>query len=296
MEATGTRPFSAMNNLQNKNVFKKGMQILAEVKLCYSQRAHQDKPDEDLPAKKLYTTEELHDFNNMAEHLPYPLALYLECIGNTTDRRQVITPVLAEMPGQYTAASGAISHSPRHLLPLLRLLREGVCQDEAVHSIAKAIDSLPGIAWEEFDGPAAPPARPPRMVRLTQASFNFWTEPDGENFRIRWTDHEYRTFVKIVQSMASRRGFNVITDLSPGQGSLAQIVQTPQWTLSSSTTWFAMTEIPEYDQKLGAAFAFCNYQGAEVQSSRFTGTFSTSYIRGEITPRRVMHAILAGQE
>ncbi|CAG4981882.1 unnamed protein product [Colias eurytheme] len=296
MEATGTRPFSALNTLENKNTFKKGMQILAEVKLCYAQRAHQDKPDEDLPSRKLYTTEELHDFNNMAEHLPYPLAIYLECIGNTADRKQVITPVLAEIQGEFANVSGAITYAPRNLLPLLRILREGVCANNEVHTIAQALDDLPGIEWEEFCGPAVPPAAAPRMVRLTRASFNFWTEPDHQNFKIKWTDQEYRMFVKIVQSMASRRGFNVTTDLSHGSGSLAQIVQTPGWDVSRAIDWFAMTDIPEYDQKLGSAFGFCNYRGSQVQASRFSGTYSTSYIRGEITPRRVMNAILANQE
>lgn len=80
MEAIGTRPISNLNTLHKKAVFKKGMQILTEVKVCYAQHAHVDKPDEDLPSKKLYTLEELNDFNNMVEILPYPLAIYLECI------------------------------------------------------------------------------------------------------------------------------------------------------------------------------------------------------------------------
>lgn len=66
MEAIGTRPFGQLNTLENKNIYKKGMLILSEVKVCYAQRAHIDKSDEDLPSKKLYNTEELTDFNNMA--------------------------------------------------------------------------------------------------------------------------------------------------------------------------------------------------------------------------------------
>ncbi|CAH1956257.1 unnamed protein product [Acanthoscelides obtectus] len=67
MEAVGTRPFAQWNTPQNKQIFQKGMLILCEAKLCYAQRAHIDKPDEDLPSKKLYNTEELNDLNNMAE-------------------------------------------------------------------------------------------------------------------------------------------------------------------------------------------------------------------------------------
>lgn len=175
MEAIGTRPFSNLNTPINKSIFKKGMQILAEVKLCYAQRSHVDKPDEDLPSKSLYTSEELTDLNNMAEILPYPLAIYLECIGNTMDRKQVITPLLATIPG-YENVSGAITYAPRQLLPLLNVLRDGVCVDEQVHRVAEALNGLSGIEWEQFVGPAIPPREAPAMARLTEASYRFWTE------------------------------------------------------------------------------------------------------------------------
>jgi hypothetical protein len=99
MEAIGTRPFSQLDTFNNKMIFLKGMLILSEIKVCYAQRAHVDKPDEDLPAKRLYTEEKLRDFNNMASTLPYPLAIWLESIGNAVDGRQIITPLLAEIAG-----------------------------------------------------------------------------------------------------------------------------------------------------------------------------------------------------
>jgi hypothetical protein len=43
--------------------------------VCYTQCAHVDKPDEDLPSKKLYNIEELNDLNNMASIMPLPLEL-----------------------------------------------------------------------------------------------------------------------------------------------------------------------------------------------------------------------------
>jgi hypothetical protein len=81
------------------------MLILSQIKVCYAQRAHVDKPDEDLPAKRLYTEEKLRDFNNMASTLPYPLAIWLESIGNAVDGRQIITPLLAEKREQTTNIS-----------------------------------------------------------------------------------------------------------------------------------------------------------------------------------------------
>lgn len=302
MEAIGTRPFGQLNTPENKAIFKKGMLILSEVKLCYAQRAHVDKPDEDLPSKKLYTTEELNDFNNMASVLPYPLALYLESIGNCVDGKQIVTPLLAEYRlDNLRAVSGALTFAPRQLKALLVLLRQGIPLNAEVHMIALRLEALPNIEWEEFEGQVIPPApHGPQMVRLTQRSYEFWidellVEDVVVETSIRWTDHEYRTFVKIVQSMNSKKGFNISEDLSSGDGSLVQTVNVINWQIDRSVSWFTMTDVPEFDQKLGAAFNLCS-SVANIQPSRFRGTYTTAYWRGEITPRRVMNAILAGQE
>lgn len=297
MEAIGTRPFGALNTLENKNIFKKGVLILSEAKVCYAQRAHIDKPDEDLPSKKLYTLEELHDLNNMASILPYPLAIYLESIGNTSDNRQLITPLIAELDDPVDPAlSGVISYAPRCLVPLLRILSAGVPLDGEVYQLAQAMETLPAISWEQFDGPPIPPAQPVRMVRLTDRCRNFWLHGEVGRETIKWTDEEYRIFVKIIQSLNSKKGFNIATDLSHGQGSLAQVVQVPAWNIGRSCEWFTMCDVSEYEQKLGVAFGFGFYCGNDVQPSRFTGSYTTSYWRGELTPRRVMQAIVAGQE
>lgn len=294
MEAIGTRPFGALNTPENKNVFKKGVLILSEAKVCYAQRAHLDKPDEELPSKRLYTLEELEDLNNMSSILPYPLAIYLESIGNTADHKQIVTPLIAELQDVEPGLSGAINYAPRSLLPLLRLLRAGVPVDGEVHEIAKALELLPAISWEQFEGPVIPPALTGTpMVRLSNRCCDFWLTNDGH---IKWTDQEYRIFVKIVQSLNSKKGFNIASDLSHGQGSLAQVVQVPQWSVGQSCEWFTMCDVSEYEQKLGVAFGFGFYGMNTVQPSRFTGSYTTAYWRGELTPRRVMHAIVAGQE
>jgi hypothetical protein len=148
MQAIGTRPFSQLDSPTNKMIFLKGMLILSEVKVCYAQRAHVDKPGESLPTKRLYT-EELRHFNNMASTLPYPLAIWLESIGNATDGKQIIAPLLAEIAGDENC-SGAATFAPRQLLPLLKILHAGVPDSEGLHIIGQALNAIPGFQWKQF--------------------------------------------------------------------------------------------------------------------------------------------------
>jgi hypothetical protein len=91
----------------------------------------------------------------------YPIE---ESIGNASDRKQIVTPVLAELMGN-ERCSGALTFAPRQLLPLLRILRTGVPDAQHVHNVAQALNGIPGFAWEQFDDPAVPPAvQGPRMV------------------------------------------------------------------------------------------------------------------------------------
>lgn len=296
MEAIGTRPFSQLNTPENKNIFKKGVLILNEVKVCYAQRAHNDKPDEELPSKKLYNTEELNDLNNMASTLPLPIAVQVECVGNTVQSKQLVTPLLAVVANpQHEHLSGAITYAPRQMVPLLRILRAGVPRNAEVHQLALSLGNLPMIMWEEYDVPG-PPEAAQQYVRLSQLSYDFWIDGDPGRETIRWTDREYRIFTQIVQSLSSKKGFNITTDLSHGFGSLAQVVQIPRHRVDRSCSWFTMCEVSEYDIKLGTAFGFSYYAESFVQPSRFAGSFTTAYQRGEITPRRVLNAILAGLE
>lgn len=76
--------------------------------------------------------------------------MYLECIGNGMNRKQLITPLLAEISGRANF-SGAITYAPRQLLPLLILLRAGVRIVDEVHAIAQVINGFPGINWEQFE-------------------------------------------------------------------------------------------------------------------------------------------------
>jgi hypothetical protein len=116
-----------------------------------------------------------------------------------------------------TPCSGAATFAPQQLLPLLKLLRAGVPDAEDDHIIGQALNQLPGFGWEQFEGPVvAPAARGPQMVGITQQTIDFWTDLVDEELderEIRWTDGEYRIFQKIVQSMGSKKGFNVAVDL-----------------------------------------------------------------------------------
>lgn len=131
MEAIGTRAFQALNTMENRKIFQKGMLILSEAKVAFAQRAHIDKPDEDLPSRKYYNAEELRDINNMVASLPLPLAMYLECIGNVKQGDRIVTPVLCEH--ENPMLSGVLSYAPRQLLPLLRILKAGIPQAGEVH-------------------------------------------------------------------------------------------------------------------------------------------------------------------
>lgn len=83
----------------------------------------------------------------MGSILPYPLAMYLECIGNCADGKQVVTPYLAEYAANnLRPASGALTFSPRQLKKLFVLLRQGVPVNAEVHQIAQELEQLPEIA------------------------------------------------------------------------------------------------------------------------------------------------------
>nr|XP_012146119.1 PREDICTED: uncharacterized protein LOC105663206 isoform X2 [Megachile rotundata] len=137
MEAIGTRPFQTLNSMENRRIFQKGMLIISEAKVAFAQRAHIDKPDEDLPSRKYYNAEELRDINNMVSSLPLPLAMYLECIGNVKQGANIVTPVLCEH--RNPMLSGVLSYAPRQLLPLLRILRAGIPQAGEVHELAQEL-------------------------------------------------------------------------------------------------------------------------------------------------------------
>jgi hypothetical protein len=79
---------------------------------------------------------------------------------------------------------GALTFAPRQLLALLRILRTGVPDAQDVHNVAQALNGIPGCAWEQFDGPAVPPAvQGPRMVRITRATSNRTSRPGNGRTR-----------------------------------------------------------------------------------------------------------------
>jgi hypothetical protein len=115
-------------------------------------------------------------------------------------------------------------------------LRTGVPDAQDVHNVAQALNGIPGFAWEQFGGPAVPPAvQGPRMVRITGATMDFWTISKNSavyGFQERF-QHCHRPIIR---------------------SSLSQTVQVPNWRVDRSCEWFTMSDVSEYDQKLGAAF------------------------------------------
>ncbi|KAL0100226.1 hypothetical protein PUN28_019566 [Cardiocondyla obscurior] len=231
-EAVSTRGFRNVNTTENKAIFKKGMLILAEAKVCWAQKVQTDIPNEELLVKRLYSLEELNDLNLMAFYLPKLLAKYLECIGNFKHLNS-ITPVFAEHPTQ-AAWSGAINYGPYQLLPLLQILRAGVPVDSEIHEVAKMLDKLPGINWEKYEIPnPADPAYPLHMIKLTDQSVTFWLSSKFGTEKIAWSIQEYQTFTQIVRSLQCIKGFNVRVNLSHGKGTMSQTVLCRQFTNNS---------------------------------------------------------------
>lgn len=292
MRAIGPRAFSQLDTPINKDIFTKGMLILCEAKLCLAQRRCRDSPDEELESRHLYTEESLNDLASMAAMLPYPMAMYLECLGVVAEGQSSVVPVLTSMsdPGM-TPLSGVFTYAPSQLLPLLGLLHSGVPIQAITYQMAQELNGAPGIEWEQFERQAEPPIA---SARITQQCYEFWIENNNNRPRIRWTDAERMIFISVIQSMTFKRGFIIGFDLLHGDGSLAQIVQTNDWSLTDSTRWFTMCNASDYDIKLGVAFGLAPDSNLSVQESRFRGKYKLSVWRGELTPRRILDAMLAG--
>ena len=56
-----------------------------------------------------------------------------------------------------------------------------------------------------------------------------------------------------------------------------------------------MAPVDDYSIKLGAAFSLAVNEDV-AEPSRFSGTYDNSYSRGELTPRRIVSAILSNLE
>lgn len=265
----------------NKAIFQKGALLLAEAKVAYAQRTTSHTPKEELRCRKTFTDDELSNFKEMASKLPLPLATYLECIGNTSSGNQLITPVIVEHP-QNVLLSGA----PSLMISLFKQLRFGVPLNGPLYRRAREL-GLPMLHWENVPNTTLGAEQGSSRMRITSESFDFWVTIRNGSSVIKWDADDSRTFKKIVLSLDEKKGHNVDFDLSHGMGSQAQLVQTIDYKIDAPTKWLASVPVDDYSIKLGAAFAFhcpVDEQGATIPPQ--------TYMSGQVTPRRIMFAIL----
>ncbi|CAB3252111.1 unnamed protein product [Arctia plantaginis] len=273
--------YDKLDHEHNKAIFQKGALLLAEAKVAYAQKSISHTPNEELRSRKVFTDEELLNLKEMASKLPLPLAAYLECIGNTNNGDQLITPVVVDHP-QNVLLSGA----PSLMLSLFKQLRFGVPLNGPLYRRAREL-GLPMLNWEEFPNTTPGAGGGSTRVRITTESFNFWVTTRNGCYAIKWDANDCRTFKRIVLTLDEKKGHNVDFDLSHGMGSLAQLVQTIDYKVDEPTKWLTNIPVDDYSIKLGAAFAFhcaIDEQGACIPPQ--------TYMSGQITPRRVMFAIL----
>lgn len=82
MKAIGTRPFTSLATDENLAIFYKCVAVICDAKLTFAQKKCQVKTPEPLTFKGSYTDVQLRVIQALAARLPYPLAIYIEAIGN----------------------------------------------------------------------------------------------------------------------------------------------------------------------------------------------------------------------
>lgn len=96
-------------------------------------------------------------------------------------------------------------------------------------------------------------------------------------------------FREIVSNFS---GLKVRIDLFNGRGNLAQIIQTPKWTINNPIAFYSMVKCSDLYLNLGAAFGFTFTQGHNVQNSRYQCDNKTAQKIAEVTPSKVIRCIL----
>ncbi|XP_045467480.1 uncharacterized protein LOC123675944 [Harmonia axyridis] len=245
-----------------KMTLKKVLLILAEAKVCCAQKTIQLKRNlNKLPQRDLYFHEELLELTSLVEDLPYPLAAYLECIGVVEEEYRTLIPVLAE--SQDIKQSRLISYGPRYMF--------SSCRDIAKEST----DILKGFPNINFD----------LNKKLSNSFYSFWFVDDV----IFLSSSDKDIFREIVSNFS---GLKVRIDLFNGRGNLAQIIQTPKWTINNPIAFYSMVKCPDLYLNLGAAFGFTFTQSHKVQHSRYQCDDKTAQKIAEVTPSKVIRCIL----
>lgn len=286
MMSIGTRPFGTLATAANYGIFLKVILMLAEAKVAYAQMKITAPPSIDLPHMYEFTESELRVFSSLAKVLPYPIAIYLEAIGNFTIDRQTVVPYLPRL--QPAAASGCVTYAPSHIREVLLALAQPVAADDANVVAARAIDDLPNVDWIEVQVPVqAGEAVAQRLgFRASQASLEFWST------RLP-TAHERTIFRQIVSAMDSKRGFNIMSAIEHGEGSIVQAVRFPEQFDPNElqTSYYSNVTLPTFEEQLAPALML-GYEYGVPRYSRFMSGLDESLIRGEASQDEAIRSVI----
>ncbi|XP_045467477.1 uncharacterized protein LOC123675943 [Harmonia axyridis] len=246
-----------------KIVLKKVMLILAEAKVCFAQKTvPSERHLNELRQKYLYSNEEFIQLNSLlVEDLPYPLAAYLECIGVAKEGNKTLIPVLAESQDMYQ--SRLISYGPRYMFSSWQ---------EIYKESTNILKCFPRINYDT-------------NKKLKKSFHSFWFVDD----KIFLSDRDKKIFRSIVSNFT---GLKTQMNLLNGRGNLAQIIQTPKWTINTPIVFYSMIKCSDFYMKLGAAFGFTYTHSHEVQLSRYHCNDQTAYMIAKVKPSNVIDCIL----
>lgn len=274
--AIGTRSFQELirQHPLAKTIYTKVALHLAEAKVCFAQRAHKRLPDNasrELSSLNLFTHDELMILNKVGESLPFPLAMYLESIGNGQIDNCDYVPVLGECDDPANIPfKGIYNYSISQLLPLIRFVHDNPHNLAIINEVMLMTTELPGFNWEEVVAEG---------IQLSPQTLAF--------FQRMPTLQERALFQSINDSLRSLKGFIVPCDLSHGKGGLSQLPRQLDYNIDASTAIICMTNIPAYDFIISAAFGFGAHP-VRMKQTRYDGVWPNAVQRGVQLPSNVL--------
>lgn len=286
MISIGTRPFGVLATQQNYGIFLKIILMLAEAKVAYAQIKCTSPPNIELEHTHLFSEAELRVFTSISRVLPYPIAIYLEAIGSFTIDRQNVVPYLPRL--QPAAVSGCVTYAPTHIREVLNALAQPVAADNANVVAARAIDDLPNVDWQEVQVPIregeAVVQRP--GFRASPASLEFW------NQRLP-TVQERTTFRQIISAMDSKKGFNILSSIEHGEGSLVQVIRFPEQfdPTELDTTYYSNVALPSFEEQLAPALML-GYEYGVPRYSRFMSGYDECLVRGIASQEEAVRSVV----
>lgn len=286
MISIGTRPFGILATPANYGIFMKMILMIAEAKLAYAQMKITAPPSMDLPHTFEFSESELRVFASLAKVLPYPIAIFIEAIGNFTVDRQTVVPYFPRI--QPANASGCITYAPTHIREVLTALAQPVAADNANVVAARAIDDLPNVVWDEVQVPIregdAVVQRP--GFRANPESLAFW-QP-------RLPSAAERTvFRQIISAMDSKKGFNILSTIDHGEGSIVQAIRFPEQfdPHELETEYYANVNLPTFEEQLAPALML-GYEFGVPRYSRLMSGLDQCLIRGSANQEEALRSVI----